>query len=170
MGFKKIKISNILFYLIILCFCSSPSADQFYTVKSIIDGDTIILSNQKFIRYIGIDSPEINHKTGVAEPFGFEAKKINEKLISKKTIRLEYDIQEKDHFGRVLAYVYTRDGTFINKEIIQNGYAWILFKPPNTKHGKELLFSQRDAMNNKLGIWGNLKEKKGTKYIGNVSS
>lgn len=167
---KMNKIINKLLLLLIVCFCFSSYADQVYTVKFVVDGDTIILSNRDSVRYIGIDSPEINHKTGIAEPFGFEAKTTNEKLLSGKSVRLEYDIEKKDHYGRILAYVYTSDGIFINSEIIKNGYAWTLFKRPNTKHSDELLISQRYAMLNKQGIWSNWKEKKSVKYIGNSNS
>jgi micrococcal nuclease len=164
------KFTNQLLFITILLLSSFSYADQLQAVKFVVDGDTIMLKNQKFVRYIGIDCPEINHKTGTAAPFGFEAKKANEKLVSEMTVRLEFDKQQKDHFGRMLAYVYNHDGTFINNELIKKGYAWSLFKRPNTKHDIVLLRSQRYAMSNRLGIWKLWHEKEGFKYIGNKKS
>ncbi|MBW2179568.1 MAG: thermonuclease family protein [Deltaproteobacteria bacterium] len=161
---------NLLLYLIILILITVSYADQLYSVKVVFDGDTIMLSNRKHVRYIGIDSPEMNYKKGNASPFGFEAKKTNEKLLSGKAIRIEYDIQKKDHYGRILAYVYTADGIFLNNEMIKKGYAWNLFKGPNTKYSKVFLTSQHYAMSNKLGIWNNWQEKDGVKYLGNIKS
>ncbi|MBW2364743.1 MAG: thermonuclease family protein [Deltaproteobacteria bacterium] len=135
---------NLLLYLIILILITVSYADQLYSVKVVFDGDTI------------------------ASPFGFEAKKTNEKLLSGKAIRIEYDIQKKDHYGRILAYVYTADGIFLNNEMIKKGYAWNLFKGPNTKYSKVFLTSQHYAMSNKLGIWNNWQEKDGVKYLGNI--
>jgi micrococcal nuclease len=112
----------------------------------------------------------MNYNKRNASPFGFKAKKTNEKLLTGKSVRLEYDIQKKDHYERILAYVYTTDGIFLNNEMIKKGYAWTLFKKPNTKYSKVFLASQRYAMSNKLGIWNNWQEKVGVKYLGNIKS
>lgn len=164
------KNISLLLYLIILFFITVSYAAQLYIVKVVYDGDTIMLNNRKHVRYIGIDSPEMNYKKGNASPFGLEAKKTNEKLLSGKSVQLEYDIQKKDHYERILAYVYTTDGIFLNNEMIRKGYAWSLFKRPNTKYSKVFLSSQRYAMSNKLGIWINWQEKDGVKYLGNIKS
>lgn len=124
---SMIRVHNLLLYLVIISFFTLSYADHLYIVKFVLDGDTIVLSNRKHVRYIGIDCPEMNFKKGNPSPFGFEAKETNKKLLSGKSIRLEYDIQKEDHFGRILAYVYTADGLFLNNEMIRKGCAWTLF-------------------------------------------
>lgn len=170
MLFMVKKRPNYLLFILIILSCIFAHADQFHNVKYTIDGDTILLRNHNLVRYIGIDCPEIDNNTGKAEFFGLEAKDANQALVSLKTIRLEYDIERKDHYGRILAYVYTSNGTFVNNELIKQGYAWVLYKRPNINHHKEFLVSQRSAMSKCRGIWKHWKEKAGVSYIGNPKS
>lgn len=71
----------------------------------------------------------------------------------KKKVRLEFDVQSKDKYGRRLAYVYLKDGTFVNAEIIKNGYAAPLTIPPNVKHAKEFRSLYDYARQNNKGLW-----------------
>jgi len=144
-------------------------AGNFFHVRWVIDGDTIVLSDGRHIRYIGINAPEIEHKNQIAEPFGYTARNFNQSLISTGPIRMEFDIERIDQYGRLLAYVYSANGTFINNELIKKGYAYCLPKKPNRKHEKELLDTQRYAMKARIGIWKNREDEKG-KYPGNIAS
>ena len=90
-------------------------------VRLVIDGDTIILADGRHVRYIGINTPEIEHEHQKAEPYGYQAKKYNEKLVFSKMVRLQFDKERHDRFGRLLAYVFLPDGTFINQAMIVQG-------------------------------------------------
>ncbi len=66
------------------------------------------------VRYIGVDTPEIHHPMKGVEPYGLEAAEANRKLADGKTVSLKFDVEQRDRYGRLLAYVYLEDGTFVN--------------------------------------------------------
>ena len=159
------------FWLIHIFF--SPTAEIFaenlFWVKRVNDGDTIVLNDNRCLRYIGINTPEIEHGEKKAEPFGYKAKRFNQSLVFKKKVRVEFDKERRDQYGRWLAYVFLQDGTFINKKILERGYGFFLPRYPNSKYHLVLLNAQRKAMSGKKGIWHHWKEK-GEGYVGNKKS
>lgn len=144
-------------------------AGRLETVRWVDDGDTIVLENSERVRYIGINAPEVTHKDQPAEPYGDAAKKFNIKLVYQKQIRLEYDKDKKDRHGRLLAYVYLKDGLFVNDSLIRQGYAHILYHKENNKHDDLFLKAQREAMKTGKGMWHKWQES-GKGYIGNRNS
>ncbi|MDO5561250.1 MAG: thermonuclease family protein [bacterium] len=118
-------------------------------VKRVIDGDTIELEDGRKLRYIGIDSPEIND----AECYAQEAKNKNSDLVLGKTVTLEKDVSETDRYGRLLRYVYL-DGEMINELLVEKGYAKASSYPPDIKHQEKLTQAQKVARQNKNGLWG----------------
>src|SRR4030065_1778765 len=120
-------------------------------VKEVIDGYTIGLESGEHFRYVGIDTPEKD------QPFYLEAKELNQKLIESKEIRIEFDLQRKDKYGRTLAYVYVGE-TFVNAELVRNGLANLYTVPPNVKHTEYFLKLQSEAKEKKLGIWSEAKK------------
>jgi micrococcal nuclease len=141
-------------------------AQEEVRVRWVIDGDTIILTDGRHVRYIGINTPEIEHEHQKAEPYGYQAKKYNKKLVFSKTVRLEFDKERHDHFGRLLANVFLLDGTFINQAMIAQGYAYLLPQKPNIKYAKILLQAQQEAMSTQKGMWQEMAEEEGG-YSGN---
>jgi endonuclease YncB( thermonuclease family) len=169
---KKTGVARLAFLgclLFVLNATEQSSAQTWYTVKWVNDGDTIVLANGQRVRYIGIDTPEIDHENQTAEPFSYAARSFNESLIALKKIRLEFDEERHDPYGRLLAYLFLEDGTFMNARLLQNGLAYCLYRAPNLKYNSILLQSQQNAMNAKIGIWQNWKNKT-EKFIGNRSS
>ncbi len=126
-------------------------------VKHIIDGDTIVVQYQgkdEKVRLIGINAPEIHHPAKSLEPYGYEAKRfVNGLLKAGDLVKLEFDIQLRDKYGRLLAYVYLSDGRFLNALLIENGYAQVMTVPPNVKHQELFIKLQREARENKRGLW-----------------
>ena len=104
-----------------------------------------------------------------AEPHGYRARAFNAKRVQAKSVRLEYDIERHDRYGRKLAYVYLADGTFVNAELLKSGMAFYLYRRPNLTRDNRLLNAQRYAMQFKKGIWQNWSEDH-TIYIGNRDS
>ncbi len=145
------------------------SAQTWHTVRWVSDGDTIVLSSGKRVRYIGINAPEIDHENQMAEPHGYRAKAFNAKRVQSKSVRLEYDVERHDRYGRELAYVYLADGTFVNAELLKSGMAYYLYRRPNIRFDNILLKAQRYAMQFKKGIWQNWLEDH-IIYIGNRDS
>ena len=126
-------------------------------VVRVIDGDTIqvccVFGDRVKVRYIGVDTPETHHPMRGVERYGMEAAEANRKLVDGKTVRLEFDVQQLDKYGRTLAYVYLQDGTFVNAWLVENGYAMVMTVPPNVKHQELFLKLQREAKEAGLGLW-----------------
>jgi len=159
-----------LILLSVLLFSQTALLQEWNKVKWVNDGDTVVLSDGRHVRYIGINAPEIAHDHQKAEAFGYAAKKYNQSIVQSKKVRLEFDKEKYDRYGRLLAYIYLLDGTFINKKMIEKGYAYLLPRKPNVKCEKMLLKTQRDAMSTKQGMWRNWNEQEGEVYLGSKLS
>ena len=144
-------------------------AQDYFKVRWVNDGDTIVLLDGRRVRYVGINAPEIAHKNRKAEPYGNKAKHFNKNLLLSKKVRIEFDKEKLDRYGRVLAYVYLADNTFVNLKMLDAGLAYYYPHQLNHKYRKLFLKTQREAMKAKLGIWCNL-DQKGERVIGNKKS
>ena len=148
---KNLSISRWILYavfvlaVILLVFTLYPSF-MGIRVEEVTDGDTIILNNGKEVRYIGIDTPE------EGEAFFGEAKEANREMLRRKKITLEYDIEKRDRYRRVLAYVWL-DSVLVNAELIKKGLATVYLFSPNLKHRDLFIRLQKEARANRLGLW-----------------
>ncbi len=128
------------------------------TVTKVVDGDTIQVrvgaGNEK-VRLIGIDTPEKHGPGGLRECFGAEATRRAQDLLPMGTkVRLVRDVEPRDRYGRLLAYVYRiADGLFVNLTLAAEGYAATLAYPPNIAHAKELDAATRAARGAGRGLW-----------------
>lgn len=138
-------------------------------VRWVDDGDTIVLEDGRRIRYIGINAPEIGHDDIPPQPLGVEAKNFNKKQVLYRYVRLEFDREKTDQYGRTLAYIFNLAGAFINREILSNGYGHYLYRYPNVQYDALLLEAQRSAMKAGKGIWFGWNEKK-DRYVGHRGS
>lgn len=153
----KPEITRYVWLLLVVCgfLLSSPPATAYEaTVARVIDGDTILLSNGEKVRYIGINTPEIHHPKRGKEPYGEEAREANRCLVAGKTVRLRFDVRKRDRYGRLLAYVYV-GGQMVNRALVRDGYAQVATYPPNVRHQDEFLRLQREAREQRRGLWGN---------------
>ncbi len=151
---NKMNRKYLIWFLLTFClvfFIGPPVFSKLIKVKEVIDGDTIVLQSGEHVRYIGIDTPERE------QPFYQEAKELNQKLVEGKEIRIEFDVQKKDKYGRTLAYVYVGEA-FVNAELVRNGLANLYTVPPNVKHTEYFLKLQSEAKEKKLGIWSEVKK------------
>lgn len=120
------------------------------------DGDTITvrldLSPQKLtnIRLIGVDTPELE-----AGEFGETAGSYTRSLLQGQKVKLVYDKEQYDKYGRTLAYIYLEDGTFANARLVEEGYARVMTISPNTAHAGEFEALQAEAQKEQRGIWAN---------------
>ena len=121
-------------------------------VERIIDGDTIVLDGEERIRLIGVDTPETVHPTKPVEYFGKEASAFTKKIVHGKEVRLEYDEDTKDRYGRTLAYVYLKDGTFLNAEIVKQGFGFAYTRFP-FRYMEEFRKYEREARETGRGLW-----------------
>jgi len=154
---KKILLLFLLFFIA----CSQPQDYSCIKVTEVIDGDTIRLSNGKLLRYIGLDTPEVRIKNNGEfkydpQPYSLEASEYNRKLVEGKFIRVEFDVDKKDKYGRLLGYCFA-DDIFVNAKLIEEGYAVLYTRVPNVKYSKEFIEAQKRARRNQKGLWSNFK-------------
>ncbi len=129
----------------------------FYRVVRVIDGDTIEISfkgKDEKLRFIGINTPETRHPEKGAEPYGFEAAEYTKKLLDNQPVRIKFDIEQRDKYGRLLAYVYLSDGTFVNARLLKEGYAQVMTVPPNVKYAEYFVHLEKEAREAEKGLWG----------------
>lgn len=121
-------------------------------VTRVIDGDTIEIEGGAHVRYIGMDTPETVDPRMPIQCFGLEASAKNKELVEGKTVRLEKDVSETDHYGRRLYYVFVGD-TMVNLLLVKEGYAHAATFPPDVKYHRQFLEAEREAREQKRGLW-----------------
>ncbi len=123
----------------------------------VVDGDTIrvaLPSGEERVRYIGIDTPESVKPGSPVECFAKRASAFNERLVAGERVRLVRDVEERDRYGRLLAYVYReRDGLFVNAELVRRGYATVATFPPNVAHEGDFKRLANRARLSGRGLW-----------------
>ena len=122
-------------------------------VDHVVDGDTIVLANGDSVRYIGIDTPEEFDSRKPVQCFAKEAAARNKELIGSNDIKFYKDISTTDKYGRWLGFVYLPDGTFVNLEMVKEGYGFAYPYPPDNSKAAEFKAAQDYAKQNKLGLW-----------------
>ena len=163
---KQILITILLFtFATINILCNSKSGKRkgntssgYLAVTKVVDGDTFWADNNTNegvkVRLIGVDAPESKNvfkkKVGY---YGKEAKAYLTKMLSGKNVKLVCDVDSLDQYGRTLAYVYLKDGTFVNADLIKNGFAMLMTIPPNVKFADEFVKLQQEARENNRGLW-----------------
>jgi micrococcal nuclease len=145
--------------------CSSdgaPPADAVRagtaTVVHPVDGDTVVVDidgREEAVRFIGIDTPESVARDRPVECYGPEAKARTAELLPEGTVvRLERDVEARDKYDRLLAYVIRdADGVLVNLLLVEEGYAEARAFPPNLAHQPELDEAEARARADERGLW-----------------
>lgn len=142
---------------------SDPSTG---VVTRVVDGDTFVArigDRDVQIRLIGVDTPETVKPGTPIECFGPEASDFTKSILQEGSrVRLARDIEARDKYGRLLAYVYVGpDEVFLNRALIEQGFATAYPYPPNTAHADEFNAAERDARAARLGLWGFCEQPSG---------
>ncbi|SHM38352.1 thermonuclease family protein [Gracilibacillus kekensis] len=125
-------------------------------VKRVVDGDTVkiqIEGREETVRLLLVDTPETKHPNLPEQPYGQEATDFAVEKLAGKTIQIEYDGPKRDHYDRLLGYIWV-DGENFNKMLLEVGlarYAYV-YEPPYT-HQKELKQAEQQASESGIGIW-----------------
>ena len=126
-------------------------------VVKVVDGDTIHVQlgpTREKVRYIGVDTPETKDPRRPVGCFGQEASAFNERLVGGELVRLVRDVEPRDRYGRLLAYVYrARDDLFVNAELARLGYAQPLSIPPDVRFADRFAALAREARQQRRGLW-----------------
>jgi len=151
MIYKTIRIL-LLLILTVLFLLSASNAQDIAQVKEVVDGDTLRLANGEYVRLNGVNTPKTKHPRKPVEDFGKEAYLFNQRMVEGKEVKLEYDQTRRGRYNRILAYVYLLDGTFLNAEIIKQGYGFAYTKYP-FKYLEEFRKYETEARGNERGLW-----------------
>jgi micrococcal nuclease len=126
-------------------------------VVRVVDGDTIRVrldGRTERVRYIGVDTPESVKPGTPVQCFAKRAAAANAALVGGRSVRLVGDVEQRDRYGRLLAYVYREpDGAFVNAELVRDGYARTLTIAPNVAHARQFAELARAARRSGRGLW-----------------
>lgn len=149
----------ILLLLFVLAGCSASNETEYENkaiVTNVVDGDTfdIMLNNkEERIRLLLVDTPETKHPTKPVQPFGPEASQFTKDTLEGKEVTVEFDVSERDKYGRLLAYIWI-DGKMFNEMLLEKGLARVAYiYAPNTKYVDEFYGIQKEAQKKGVGIW-----------------
>ena len=162
---KRLVVTTIILSVVLTSCAKTDYANVLVT--RVFDGDTIQLADGEKVRLLGIDTPEMYEsdkllrdaqrtgediKTIMAK--GRESYKFTKQLVDGKRVRLEFDLEKTDKYGRLLAYVFIpKNEVFLNAEIIKQGYAEVMVIPPNLKYADYFQGLYQEARENKRGLW-----------------
>jgi micrococcal nuclease len=166
---KRTSLSFVIPFLILTILISLSHAETF-TVKRVIDGDTLEINykgKEESVRLIGIDAPESRpnkkarndaQRSGedlkTITAMGKEATEYVRSLVKQgDTLKMEFDVQKRDKYGRLLGYVYLSNGKMLNEEIVKAGYANLMTIPPNVKYQERFLKAYKEAREHGRGLW-----------------
>jgi len=162
-AFNHKSIQNMLRLALFLLLClpnialagtlSWLAEERWVTVGKVYDGDTFQTQRGEKVRLLGINTPEIQHRDSIGQIGGNDAKQGLKRLILGKQLRLRFDKEKKDRYGRTLAQVWMADGLWVNAWLLEHGHAHVYTFEPNTRWTKELLNYERIARQQAIGIW-----------------
>lgn len=155
-------MKKFLLYVLVLASTASGCSleNELQTTNAVVinavDGDTIDveLENGKTerVRLLLIDTPETKHPQLGVQPFGPEASEFTKETLEGKEVEMEFDVSERDRYGRVLAYIWL-EGQMFNQDLLERGLARVAIYPPDIKYVDEFEQTQETARKNRIGIW-----------------
>lgn len=153
----------VMVVALIVALPRSETTDAVAFLVDVVDGDTIWVrladGREEKVRYIGLDAPETAHEGSRGEYLGEEATIHNAELLEGGSLVLETDVDDRDDFGRLLAYVWAGE-VFVNERMILDGYARAHDYPPNLSRQDQLWEADARARAAGVGIWAEELEKK----------
>jgi micrococcal nuclease len=127
------------------------------TVVHVVDGDTIVVAlrsgHTETVRILGADTPETVDPRKPVQCYGPEASAYSKAHLSGRPVRLEFDVERRDRYGRLLAYVLL-DGKRYEDDLLRRGLARLLVIPPNGSHARTMLAEELAARRARRGLWG----------------
>lgn len=127
------------------------------TVTRVVDGDTAHVrfhGRDVTIRFIGVDTPETVAPGQPIECYGPEASHFTSRELTGETVRLEFDVERIDPYGRTLAYIWMPNGSLFNEMLVRRGFATVATYPPDTRYVHRFEAAERTARASNRGLWG----------------
>ena len=134
---------------------SSLSTTQKVKIEKVIDGDTVRIEGGKLVRFIGINTPEIDHQYGRSQPFAEKARQHLKAIISKHNgqVLLQMDSESQDRHGRKLSHIFTTSGKNIQADLLHRGLGVWIVVPPNLAYMDCYRNNEKLAREQKTGVW-----------------
>lgn len=151
------RLRHLAMFGLLTAACAVPdqAGRQEAQVTRVYDGDTIEVEfegQRERVRYIGIDTPEFDDDRPAIRELARLASEANRALVNGRTVRLEFDREHRDRYGRLLAYVLVGD-TLVNEWLVRGGFAESRDYPPNLRHQRRLDAAEREARGAGLLLW-----------------
>jgi len=122
-------------------------------VAEVFDGDTVRLADGRHVRLIGINAPELGHDGHPDEPLATAARERLRRLVEGREVRLLFEEQQHDHYGRLLAHLELADGTRVEEALLKEGLASAIAIPPNIREVVRLQAAESEARQAHRGLW-----------------
>ncbi len=134
--------------------CPTDRIEEQVQVGKVVDGDTLLLSDGRKLRVIGINTPELAHEERPAEPLAVTATQFVQDQIDKQPqINLRFDEQRHDKYGRMLAHVFLADGNSLSALLARHGYGQAVNIAPNNWNSACYFAQDNDARQHRRGVW-----------------
>lgn len=135
--------------------CGAAHPQEKTSVRHVVDGDTVVLSDGRKVRIIGINAPEMARDERAAEPY---AEKARDALIrnldsSRGLVLIQSGAERLDRYGRSLAHLFTPDGQHLGASLVRQGLATAIAIPPNLAYQDCLRHAEQAARKKEIGIW-----------------
>jgi micrococcal nuclease len=137
--------------------CSAPDNSEPVQVRHVHDGDTLILADNRKLRLIGINTPELAREGDPPEALALKSRdRLRELLVRHSNSARILDGREKrDRHGRLLAHLWLPDGTNLTARLLREGLGWAIVVPPNVRYVDCYLASEKAARSGAMGVWSN---------------
>ena len=149
---RRRRARAVVFVALAAALSVAARQPQTFLVTRVVDGDTVVLERIGTVRLIGVDTPETVDPRRPVQRFGREASEFTRTLVEGKRVRIEYDRDRTDRYGRTLAYLHLPDGTFVNAEIVRQGYGFAYTRFP-FRHVEAFRRYEREARERQRGLW-----------------
>ena len=144
----------LIVYLALLAPLAHAAGNETATVRYVLDGDTVILTDERHVRLIGINAPELGHDGQPDQPLAAAARDRLRALVEGQSVRLAFEDERRDRYGRWLAHLMLADGRSVESFLIKEGLAFMVAVPPNVREVTTLQAIETEARRARRGLWG----------------
>jgi len=133
---------------------AARAVNEIVEVRYVIDGDSVVLSNGKHVRLIGINAPERGRDGTPSQPIAAKARARLAALAESRRVKLVFEQEREDRHGRWLAHLELPDGVRVAQVLLREGLVWTMAVSPNLERLSENLEAEKAARTARRGVWG----------------
>lgn len=153
-GLKRALFTGAFLFWSLFTAAAVLAATETAEVRHVLDGDTVILRDNQHVRLIGINAPELGKDGAPDQPLAARARDRLAQLVRGQRVKLAFERERQDHYGRLLAHVYLPDGRDVEEILLREGLAWAVAVPPNVGKLAVLLAAENEVRGTRRGVWG----------------